>query len=285
MDQVADPQDINAIKEYIDRNMAHTAQTDGKLDMSRYQQINPKHILLVDGYIRSVQGLIHLYTIPTAVNQICTLFYSSIIRRLQWNDQYYTDTKLTLQDDKYLVVHTADSGYACVSADIEPISQGVHCFRVLSHSNSRNTIFFSFMRWGPDNQYKYDSFYQARLYGTTTHGYVCANGKNAGTGLCNPAVEYQLDLLLDLEKSEIRIGFVKDYWNDAPKNSYESEEQMKRRRKLEIVHEDIPTDWQWLPHFNMYDANSYLRILSIDPELYRQENEETDKLLKVATEQ
>ena len=76
-------------------------------------------------------------------------------------------------------------------------------------------------------------------------------------------MEYQLDMLIDCDKRQIRMGFVK---------------QWSGQQRLEIVHDDIP-EWRWLPHFNVYDGNAWLRILSIHPSLYRKHSEHADKLL------
>ena len=214
--------DINEIQDYIDSNKSvqpsesaatSLGTTTGNLNISRFDKLramgNEKKIDLVNGYIRAIQDMfpndLIFYIIPMAINQYTCLFYIEFVRQIRWNNVYYTRSKLSLEDDLKLCRHEVSSGYANVSADIEPITNGIHCFRVLARSASRNTLFFSFMRYGEHNEYAYRSFYQAQLYGTTTHGYIVINGTNKNEGLCNPAAEYQLDLLIDCEQKQIKM--------------------------------------------------------------------------------
>ena len=283
IDNVTDKSNINSIIEYIENHQNRLSKSLSSLnsfDPSRFSLIPKEDVHLVYGYIRTIQQLFpyqhtSFYIIPTSINKICCLFYSELMLPITWNTKYYTNDKLSIKDDNKLVCHDSKSGYAYISANIKPIVSGIHCFRVVSYSKSRNTIFFSFMRFSKDNEYKYHSFYSAQLYGTTTHGFTVYNGGNDGKGLHNPAVEYQLDMMINCEEKEIRIGFVKQHWKDK-----EGDQRRPWMDRLEIVHKNIP-NWEWVPHFNLYDANSMMRIIQINPTLYRQQHDLADKLLKI----
>mmetsp|Transcript_12158 Transcript_12158/g.18330 ORF Transcript_12158/g.18330 Transcript_12158/m.18330 type:complete len:330 (+) Transcript_12158:40-1029(+) len=290
MDNVEQNKDINAIMEYCNNAKAidiDYSAFNSKVDLRRYSLLTEQQRFLVDGFIRmNIESIlpqqITFYIIPISINMTIACFSSIDVKPVPFNPEFYADSKLELYEDNHLVRHEKMSGYACISALIEPIESGVHCFRVLANSSSRNTTFFCFMRYGAKNEYKYESFYDAAVYGTTTHGYTVYNGQNDANGLSNPAAEYQLDMLINCEQREIRIGFVKDYWKNVPKRqSGWSENYEERRRKLEIVHSNIPANWAWVPHFNLYDGNSYIRVLSIQPYLYRQTLEYAETLLKV----
>merc|ERR1711933_96648 len=83
---------------------------------------NKKDITLIDGYIRAIQDV---YIIPKVINQYICLFYISIMQQLTWSNAFYTEKKLSFEENRKLVVHNTSSGYASVSADIEPISDGI----------------------------------------------------------------------------------------------------------------------------------------------------------------
>ena len=212
----------------------------------------------ITGYVREYTQGFQLHSIiPDAIITLIYDFYLPIIT-LKFKDHPMTDN-LSLSDDNKLVTHNSECDYSYIHADVDPIMTGIHCFRVLAHSKNMNTILFAFIQ--PKDKYPEYSYSDSTCWGSTTHGFTYSGGDDneQGDGLELPSEQYQLDMMIDCENGEIKIGFVKDW-------SHQSGQE-----RQEVILNGLPSNNPngWMPHFNIYDKNASLRILQIDPSLYR----------------
>ena len=114
------------------------------------------------------------------------------------------------------------------------------------------------------DNYSEDSYRDETCWGSTTHGFTFSGGEEKSNGLDVPSTEYQLDMMIDCDKGEIKIGFV-EHWKDQDIQ--------------EIALTGLPNNPKgWMPHFNIYDSNAWLRILRIDPSLFRMHSPFADEM-------
>eukprot|EP01084_Bolivina_argentea_P239198 402052_1 len=96
--------------------------------MSTHKQ---KEQALVHGYIRKCQKYVRV-DIPNDIIEMIAKFYVAIFEHLQLvkicTDK---DNNLILKDNRYLATILKKYQWElCVQADIKPIMDGIHCFRV-----------------------------------------------------------------------------------------------------------------------------------------------------------
>eukprot|EP01084_Bolivina_argentea_P239200 402055_1 len=115
--------------------------------MSTQQQ---KKETLVHGYIRTCQKQIH-FDIPNDIVEMIGVFYIHIFELLQFV-KIGTDVNnnLILEDNRYLVVASNVQSrflfHLSVQADIKPIMDGIHCFRVYNkHNTSTDSCYVMWM--------------------------------------------------------------------------------------------------------------------------------------------
>ena len=93
--------------------------------------------LLVYGYVH--EPILNVLQIPTEIIEICLKFYMEIYKILQFSDNkelhYISNDGLLLTDNRTCVKRVFDETstfHECryVLADIEPVTNGIHCWRV-----------------------------------------------------------------------------------------------------------------------------------------------------------
>eukprot|EP01084_Bolivina_argentea_P239194 402044_1 len=170
---------------------------------------------LVHGYIRKCQKHIH-FNIPNDIIEMIALFYVPIFELLQFvkistiSDE---DNNLTLEDNRFLVKSHAYRWNLFVLADIEPIMDGIHCFRVYNkHKTSTGRCYLMWMVSQCNNKYVTHSYDDKCCYGISYSEWFSRGHqekKNNGASLDQfKKNEIEVDILLDLEKEELRICVV-----------------------------------------------------------------------------
>eukprot|EP01084_Bolivina_argentea_P239197 402050_1 len=174
---------------------------------------------LVHGYIRKYQKDIH-FNIPNDIIEMIALFYVPIFELLQFvkistiSDE---DNNLTLEDNRFLVKSHAYRWNLFVLADIEPIMDGIHCFRVYNkHKTSTGRCYLMWMVSQCKNKYIRYSYDDKSCYGISyqewfSRGHPEKKNNGIVLGIGNLGLrksEIEVDMLLDLEKEELRICVV-----------------------------------------------------------------------------
>eukprot|EP01084_Bolivina_argentea_P239193 402043_1 len=180
--------------------------------MSTQQQ---KKETLVHGYIRTCQKQIH-FDIPNDIVEMIGVFYIHIFELLQFV-KIGTDVNnnLILEDNRYLARINGYRWQLFVLADIKPIMNGIHCFRVYNKSvNGQCYVMWmvsqcknKYIRYSYDDKSCYGISYQEWF--SRGHPEKKNNGIVLGIGnLGLRKSEIEVDMLLDLEKEELRICVV-----------------------------------------------------------------------------
>ena len=84
--------------------------------------------LLVFGFIR-FDDAVSNKEIPTDIMNLCTDFYHLVFEILSFSDKFCSDEAFTFSDDNRCVTAVCD-GHKWVLADIEPVTEGTHCWRI-----------------------------------------------------------------------------------------------------------------------------------------------------------
>lgn len=93
---------------------------------------------LVHGYIKQESNDID---IPLDVISLCVLFYLETYEILRFSEKYKSDDGIQLIDDRKCA-HKVGSRHRYVLCDIEPVSEGIHCWRVKVDNPQTNWIMF-----------------------------------------------------------------------------------------------------------------------------------------------
>lgn len=90
-----------------------------------------KSALLVYGCIRSENEIYKLH-IPDSIIDLVVLWYTDTFQILQFSDEFCDRKAFRFEDDRKLIVRqpeSIDRGHRFIVADIEPLMEGIHCFR------------------------------------------------------------------------------------------------------------------------------------------------------------
>ena len=193
--------------------------------------------------------------------------YYNIAKILKWSQKYKSKTKdaFEFSDDDTCIKRLKDEGwgYKWICADIEPVNEGIHCWRVeTKHEQKGGWIVYGV---SPPNKELGDSCGQPHVWGVTYNDCWYPNGSNRlySGSVCDHLYQKNIDvdILLNLEEKTLNIGIV-GMLDD------EHEYKFKGISKTNEY-------GGWIPHFNLYlngnkcdTAGCQLRIAQIPPELY-----------------
>lgn len=87
--------------------------------------------MLVYGYVKRESK--DFAEIPLDIINICLLFYMELFEILTFSTEFISDDGIELMDNNKCVMRCDDRGmiwHTYAMADIEPVSEGVHCWRI-----------------------------------------------------------------------------------------------------------------------------------------------------------
>ena len=99
-----------------------------------------KNESLVHGWIRG-QTKTRSVEFPIDIINICLLFYMEVYEILKFNDQFIAETGIELSDDNKCVTRVKGSYHRSIMADVEPVFEGIHCWRA-QVKNPRTWVMF-----------------------------------------------------------------------------------------------------------------------------------------------
>ena len=110
----------------------------------------------VYGYIRQQTEAMSL-EIPIDIMNICLSFYFETFEMLQFDAKYKSETGIILTDDRKCAKREwiGRDWYRYVMADIEPVREGIHCWRVNVKNPKKGWMMFAI---GHKQKYKDASF-------------------------------------------------------------------------------------------------------------------------------
>ena len=95
--------------------------------MSEREREKEKEKLLIVGYMRQI----NITNIPLDIINLFILFYHATYKILQFSKIYCTQKAYVFSDDNKCVTRSRTSGgMAYIVADIEPVKDGIHCWRI-----------------------------------------------------------------------------------------------------------------------------------------------------------
>ena len=83
--------------------------------------------LLVYGYIHKQSFDVH---IPTDVIELCLSFFMQLYEILRFSEQYKSSDDTHLSDDRKCVKRLTTYGHRYILADVDVVTNGIHCWRV-----------------------------------------------------------------------------------------------------------------------------------------------------------
>ena len=204
---------------------------------------------LVFGYIRC-KLKIH---VPVEIKQLCTLFYAMPFHILQFSAKYKS-THMRLSDSRRCI-NPKDAGHCYALCDIEPVKRGRRCWRFSTTNPDRGWILY-----GVSGKKKHkDSSYEVVFgmancdqwfpYSSDQVDYQHHN--DVSTWFLSRERHCEVDMRLDVKKRQIEWCLV----GDAD----------RRRPKLFKLPR---TAHGWVPHINIHDVTTKIRMASIPTDLF-----------------
>ena len=207
------------------------------------------------------------------ITQIIIDYYNPT-QVLQWS------RKLKSKDDNYKAFHFSDedkcvemvsgrNDYRWISPDIEPVYQGIHCWRVnVNHTKPQSKGGFIVFGVSPPNPDLDDRKGEEDVWGVTCNNYWYPTDHihDKGTSNCDHLYRkhFEVDILLDLQQQTLKIGIVGE---SGDEHQYEFKGIGKTNKF-----------GAWLPHFMLYSFGDFytgmcsdecqLRIAEISPDFY-----------------
>eukprot|EP01084_Bolivina_argentea_P141969 249450_1 len=195
------------------------------------------------------------------LNSCLWIDHYSKIEILKFSPQYMSDDgHLELSDDYKCVTHSGSDSHTYILADIQPVTNGVHCWRVQVTHPTQHWLF-----WGISSKKLYA---QKSYYKENTVQGVAVNKGSLEWYLHNNAIhnnitkEYQqlflkkhcqVDMLLDVDKGTLNLCVVG---------------HSEGKKQIKICGLSNPPNNAWVPHFNLYSSNTQLRIAKIPVSLF-----------------
>eukprot|EP01084_Bolivina_argentea_P130670 230678_1 len=180
---------------------------------------------------------------------------------LRFSDEFITKlyTPFELSDDGRCIKRTSNGYVAYVLSDMDPVTSGVHCWRVKITNPKSNNHWIIFAVSQRDT-FDDDSYLGGDVFGVSCCSqYYGNNIKNNGVNTKHLHGAKYVDLLLDVDNGKLSICEVGTNYGD------------EKEAKLW----NLPTDsnvWVhgWVPHFNItyIAAGIELRLAKIDTSLY-----------------
>eukprot|EP01083_Nonionella_stella_P007743 22309_1 len=160
-------------------------------------------LLLIHGY----SGLHHKH-IP---NEIALLITRYIVPILPFSEEYMSNwSKWELSDDRKCIKRTSSGQYAYILSDIDPVTSGVHCWRV-KITQARDSNHWVMFGVSEKKRFKDHSFRDA--YGVScckwsTTNYFANHNKRIKTNAVNTEHFHratEVDILLDVDDGKLNI--------------------------------------------------------------------------------
>ena len=226
---------------------------------------------IVHGYIRRLM----IADIPSDIIKMCLSFYLLNYQILRWSKEYKTnDAGLILFDNDKCVKRTDyvtnQRLYRWILPDIEPVDNGIHCWRVkISNPGSKYLFFGVSQKKMYADQFKSDK-YDKSIYGISGGNYYKKWRPSAtNTNKIDLAhfwlKDGEIDIYLDIIESEVKFKVVGLQYNN-------NDNTQKGEAKIF----GLTAGKSWIPYLMMHASahNATLRIAEIPIKFYGEEIDE-----------
>ena len=216
---------------------------------------------IVHGYIRRM-----MTDIPNDIIKICLSFYLLDYQILKWSQEYKTnDEGLILLDNDKCVKRTDyvanDRLHRWMMPDIEPVDNGIHCWRVKILNPTSNYLFFGISQKKMYFTHGTADKYDASIYGIAGGNYYKkwrpSKSKSNQINLGHfRLTDGEIDIYLNITELELKFKVV-----GLDDNGTEE-------REAKIF--GLPTGESWIPYLMMHSIadNAAFRIAEIPMEFY-----------------
>ena len=96
--------------------------------------------ILVHGYIKMESK--NASEFPLDIMNICLVFYLELFRILRFSDKFISKDGTELRDDNRCAIKSLEFGHNYIMADVEPVFNGIHCWRVQVKNPENEWIMF-----------------------------------------------------------------------------------------------------------------------------------------------
>ena len=241
-----------------------------------------KYELLIWGYIRKLEKEESFTNIiPISIYELIHELYPKSWL-LRFSDKYKSKKDLILSDNNTKVKTKGNWTQRFILCDVEPIHEGIHCWRISIYNPSHTDQIF----WGiskpsmfgmtnPDTSHSTHDF--KSVWGQISNGWPRMDGKadrNDGFKIKRQTIDrYQIDMIFDCDNGTLNMGVVipngknQDLYVDGYKIS----------NKLS----QIPKITEgYVPHFIIYALNTELRVAKIEQSMFMKHDKFLDELFK-----
>eukprot|EP01084_Bolivina_argentea_P240253 403679_1 len=203
--------------------------------------------LLTFGYCRLFISLL----IPSSIMKLCGQFLQ-FFEFVPFSKQFKSSL-ISLENDNKIARVSMPRGW--ILCDMEPVKTGTHCWRIYVNNPAKHWIF-----WGLSAKKMFKNT-SAMSEGNTVYGLQALGGKYIQSKLVKQdqfkmtgIQKFQVDMLLkchDNQKDELQMCAI----GHEDKDKYHVSNMIR------------PQDG-WVIHFNLYDSNTIVSVIQIDPEMF-----------------